>query len=377
MKILFLIRALEVGGSQRQLSILAAGLARKNHDVAVAVFYRGGRYEKELLESGVRIVSLEKIGRWDVLGVLFRLYRAFRSERPDIIYSFLPTQNVVAALTPRPRSSRLVFGIRSAGMDPDRYDFLSGQMYRAEVLLSSRATLIIANAFSGKDDAVVRGLPVDRIVVVPNGIDADAMRPDAAAGRRAREEWGISPAAFVVGMVARFDPMKDHQTFLAAAAVFATQNPDARFVCVGEGPETYQKQLQKRTDELGIADRILWATGYKDLRAAYNAFDVATLTSAFGEAFPNVVAEAMACGKVVVGTDVGDTSKIVGAHGEVVAPAQPELLSSAWARARSRLASDEALGARARQRIVENYGLSATVDQTERIFQDLCSGRSV
>jgi glycosyltransferase involved in cell wall biosynthesis len=377
MKILFLIRALDVGGSQRQLSILAAGLARKNHDVAVAVFYRGGKHEKELLESGVRIVSLEKTGRWDVWRPLLRLYQVFQSERPDIIYSFLPTQNVVAALVVRPRSSRLVFGIRSAGMDPSSYDFLSAQMYRAEVLLSSRAALIIANAFSGKDDAAARGMPVDRIAVVPNGIDSEAMRPDEVAGQSARREWGISSDTFVIGMVARFDPMKDHRTFLTAAALFAAQNPDARFVCVGEGDETYRKQLQQRASDLGLANSVVWATGIKDLRAAYNAFDVATLTSAFGEAFPNAVAEAMACGKVVVGTDVGDLSKIIGACGEVVPPGQPALLSAGWARTRGRLASDKTLGAAARQRIVENFSLNATVDQTERAFLNLCSGSPV
>ena len=171
MKILFFIRSLEVGGSQRQLAALAAGLARRGHEVAIVMFYDGGPNEDSLSSLGVRLIHLRKAGRWDIFGPFARLCSIIRAERPDILYPFLPTQNTLAALlVPRRDRGRLVFGIRAAGMRAEHYDALAGPIYRLEAWLSRRADLIIANAESGRADAVRRGMPGERIVVIPNGI---------------------------------------------------------------------------------------------------------------------------------------------------------------------------------------------------------------
>jgi hypothetical protein len=81
MKLLLFVRDLAVGGSQRQLAVLAAGLARCGHDVTVAVLYAGGALEALLEGSGVRLVTPGRSGRWDALG-LARLRRMFLNERP-------------------------------------------------------------------------------------------------------------------------------------------------------------------------------------------------------------------------------------------------------------------------------------------------------
>ena len=86
-----------------------------------------------------------------------------------------------------------MFGVRAGGMQLDRYDVLSALTYRTEAWLSRRADLIIANARAVRADAVKRGLPADRIAVIPNGIDTGAMRPDAAAGPRAAPRLGAFP----------------------------------------------------------------------------------------------------------------------------------------------------------------------------------------
>jgi len=214
-------------------------------------------------------------------------------------------------------------------------------------------------------DAIARRLPADLIAVVPNGIDTDTMRPDAAAGRALRRAWKISDDAFVIGCVARLDPMKDHANLLGAAASFARQDPDARFVCVGDGTAAYRDELQALANSLGLVDRVVWAGEIGAVKAAYNAFDIATLPSAFGEGFPNVVGEAMACGIPVAATDVGDVRPIVGELGEVVPPQNPELLCAGWDRLRRRLAHDPGMRQAARGTIVANYGLDAMVRRTE------------
>jgi glycosyltransferase involved in cell wall biosynthesis len=376
MKVLFFIRSLVVGGSQRQLVMLADGLARRGHEVVSAVFYTGGEIDVARQQAAVRVLPLGKASRWDAIGPLSRLRQLMLTERPDVVYAFQPTQATLAALLlPRRLPTRLVFGLRATAMEVDRYDNLSALSYRLEVWLSRRADLVIANARSARADAIRRGIQAERIAVVPNGIDSETMRPDPAAGRAQRRIWGIADNAFVIGCVARLDPMKDHATFLRAAAEFGSHHSDARFVCVGDGPAGYREELKALARSLGLEGGLVWAGEIGDVTAAYNAFDIATLPSAFGEGFPNVVGEAMACGIPVVGTDIGDVCAIVGELGEVVPPRQRDLLCAAWTRLRQRLAQDPGLRDAVRKSIIARYSVDAMVGRTEQILVQLMADR--
>ena len=367
MKILFFIRSLELGGSQRQLAALAGGLARRGHQVAIVMFYDGGPNEDGLSSLGVRLIYLRKFSRWDILGPFARLWSIIRAERPNILYAFLPTQNALAALlAPFGTKTRLVFGVRAADMRAEHYDMLAVPIYRIEALLSRRADLIISNAEAGRIDATKRGMPNERIVVIPNGIDTTIFRPNSNEERELRARWNIADDSFVVGLVARLDPMKDHRNFLNAAAKFAQGDSSVRYVCVGGGQKEYQESLLAYARSLGLGDRIVWAGEIRDTHAVYNALDIATLSSAFGEAFPNVVGEAMACGVPVVATDIGDIATIVGELGEIVPPGEPDRLCAAWAKMRQRLKDEPDIRDALRQRVVENYGVDAMVAQTER-----------
>jgi glycosyltransferase involved in cell wall biosynthesis len=374
MKVLFLVRDLAVGGSQRQLALLAAGLARRGHDVAVVVLYAGGPLEALLAGSGVRLLPLGKSSRWHAIAPLTRLRRLLLSEGPDVLYAFLPAQTTLAALLlPPGLETKLVFGLRAADMQLDQYDALTALTYRSEAWLSRRADLIIANARAVRAEAIRRGLPADRIAVVPNGIDCEAIRPDAAGGRAQRRQWRLADDMFVIGCVARLDPMKDHANLLRAGASFAREYPDARFVCVGDGP--LRDNLKRLANSLELGDRVVWAGEIVDARAAYNAFDIATLSSAFGEGFPNVVGEAMACGVPVAATDVGDVRLIVGGLGEVVPPGKPDLLCAAWRRLRQRLAQEPTLREAVRGAIGTNFALETMVSRTEDVLTQLVTER--
>jgi hypothetical protein len=159
MKVMFLVRDLAVGGSQRQLALLAAGLARRGHDVAVVVLYAGGPLEALLAGSGARLLSIGKASRWHAIAPLARLRRLFLSERPNLIYAFLPAQTTIAALLlPPPRlDTKLVFGLRAAAMELGHYDALNALTYRSEAWLSRLADLIIAKARAVRADAIRRG----------------------------------------------------------------------------------------------------------------------------------------------------------------------------------------------------------------------------
>jgi glycosyltransferase involved in cell wall biosynthesis len=257
--------------AKRQLALLAAGLARRGHDVAVAMLYNGGTLEMTLNSGDVRLLPIGKLGRWHVAAPLARLRRIFVSERPDLVYAFLPIQTTLAALLlPRKLGTKLVFGLRATDMQLDHYGALEALSYRSETWLGARADLIIANALAVRAAAVARGIPEERIIVVPNGFDTEAMRPDSAAGRAQRDAWGIPSDRFVIGCIARLDPMKDHATFINAAAQFAQRNPDAHFVCVGEGEASYREKLKHLAQSSCLNGRLFWAGEVADMKAAYS-----------------------------------------------------------------------------------------------------------
>jgi glycosyltransferase involved in cell wall biosynthesis len=106
-----------------------------------------------------------------------------------------------------------------------------------------------------------------------------------------------------------------------------------------------------------------------DIETLYPAFDVAALSSAFGEGFSNAIAEAMASGIPCVATDIGDCRTIIADTGRVVAPGDAAGLAAAWEATLALTASERiALGTAARARIIENYGVDHLAEETERVL---------
>lgn len=367
MRILFLVRSLDYGGAERQLSLLAPGLARRGHDIGVAVFYAGGPLTHLLEDAGVRVINLGKGGRWSIGRFVPRLVRAARSFAPDVLHGYLPVPNILCgALKPLlPRGTRVVFGIRASNVALSSYDRLSALSYWLEVGMARIADLVICNSDAGLLTAVGRGIPEDRLAVISNGVDVDLFRPDPSARRELRAEWRMGEEERLVGLVGRLDPMKGHEIFLDAAARLAMRDESVRFVCVGDGPEEFRRALQTRAGRLGIGGRVIWAEARNDIARVYNALDLLVSASIYGEGFPNAPAEAMACGTPAIATDVGDSARVVGDPGRIVPPGDPESLAAAIETA---LASPPG---ELRQRIERLFGTQALVDDTERALSAL------
>jgi glycosyltransferase involved in cell wall biosynthesis len=369
-KVVFLIRVLGVGGAERQLVELAKALDRRTFEIVVLCFYEGGAFAKDLLAAGIPVISLHKRGRWEVLRFAARMALELRRLRPDIVHAYLTGPNLMAAvMKPILGSTRIVWGIRASRLETE--DRLEKVLSRLEVLLSSRASLVIVNSAAGLAYCHWAGFAKDHCVVIRNGIDVTRFSPDNAARVEQRSAWGIPPDALVIGLVGRIDPMKDHATFLRAAAIFAESRPDARFVCIGGGPFSYVSQLQALARQLGIEEKVVWTGIAGDMPAAYRALDICCSSSAFGEGTPNCVAEAMACGVPCVVTDVGDSRIVVGQTGAVVPPANPAALAAALGAMAQRIAREPHLGWAARERIVAGFSLRRLADETTKALRAL------
>ena len=372
-RVVLLARSLDVGGAERQLVDLACGLHRAGEfDVCVVTFYPGGALEGQLRDQGVQIRTAAKHGRWDSVRFVAILRRILRSYSPAIVHSYLGPPNLLATLLqPFLPSCRVVWGIRASDMDLRHYDWTWRAVFRMERLLSRFPRSIVANSFAGRDYVATMGFPRAKIEVIPNGIDTHRFGTVAAAGESLRSQW-LGTGRVLIGMAARLDPMKDHGTFLHAARRLVTAMPDVRFVCIGGGTAQSAAELRRTAADLGLQDSVVWAGERHDMPVVYRALDFATLTSAFGEGFPNAVGEAMACGRPCVVTDVGDAVELVGPTGAAVPRRDPAALADAWQRLASLpVAELEALGRAARQRILDRFSIDAMIARTTTLYRTI------
>jgi glycosyltransferase involved in cell wall biosynthesis len=357
-KIVFIIRDLGYGGAQRQLITLVKNIDREKFDVTVIFFYADGFLQKDLEDNHIETVCLDKRERWDIFRFFWRLFGHLQRIQPDFLHGYLSESNLLTIfLKPFFPSTFIFWGIRDSNISFDSYDWLDRLIFELECLLSRFVDLIIVNSHAGQAYHLSHGFPANKMVVIPNGIDTERFQLDLEAGLLVRTEWGILKGTILIGLIGRLDPMKDHPTFLKAAALLCKEREDIRFVCVGTGSQSYGQELYQLAKELGINEKVIWAGGRADMYAIYNALDIVCSSSAYGEGFSNVIGEAMACGVPCVVTDVGDSAWIIGDTGVVVPPINPEALKTGITSLINVISSENYSTSHIRQRIISDFSV--------------------
>jgi glycosyltransferase involved in cell wall biosynthesis len=356
-RLIFLIRDLGHGGAQRQLVTLTKALyLSADFTVSVVHFYPGA-FEAELRAAGVQTICIGKKHRWDLVGFFFRLIKAMRDLRPDLIHGYLHESNLMALfLKPLCGFPKIIWGIRDSQTDAATWGILGKLSFRLNCRLSGFADKIIANSRAGRDYYIGHGYPAESFEVVPNGIDVERFRPRPSdAGTPARNRFDL---------IGRLHPMKDHATFLRALA----QVPEAKAVIIGNGDAAYAEGLKHLASSLGIASRIEWRAAQDDLSQLYPTFDCLVSTSAYGEGFSNVIGEAMACGLPVIASDVGDSAWLVDDPQRVFPAGDHELLAKHMREVLA-MSQDQrgALGQKNRQRIEQHFTIAKMVESTAKL----------
>jgi glycosyltransferase involved in cell wall biosynthesis len=367
MNILLFLRSLLHGGTERQVAVLARALKARGHEVRIVTLYGGDAFADDLSAAGIVHDVLGKRGRFDLLAPHRRLVHIARSWPADVVYSFLPPQNLAAlVLSPLFPRARLAIGIRAAGLDLQKYDWLAGLSYRLEPWFARQADLVIANSSAGQRWGEQRSFPAGKLVTIPNGIETDKFRFDHAARQSLRDELGLQADTVLVTVVARLDVMKGHPVFLQAAAKLARRHANMVFACVGNGPKEYRAELQAIAAGLGLSARMRWLPAQKNVSAIFSATDIGVLPSIFGEGFPNILIEGMACGVPVVATDTGDARAIVGGLLPIAPPSDPAALADAVSEVVEGLRTDPDLRVKLRQHVEARYSSEALGAATEK-----------
>lgn len=373
LRIVHLITGLGSGGAEQMLYKLLSRMDPVQFHSEVISLTGTHPVGEQIQALGVRVRGLGISRSLPSPTALIRLVGWLRQSSPDLLQTWMYHSDLIGSVASRLAGKLpVVWNIRHGELTSHgnkRRTFWTARLC-AQVSRRIPHQVICCSNFA-RETHVQMGYAAEKMTVIPNGFDIDAFRPAPEHRLSVRSELDLAPDSPLIGLVARFHPLKDHHTFVEAAAQLHKSRPDVHFVLCGPAVSWDNAQLVGWIDHAGLRHRFHLLGGRTDIPRLTAAFDVATCCST-SEAFPNVVGEAMACGVPCVVTDVGDSAMVVGNTGVVVPPGEPAILASAWAKLVNMSAPARARwGESARERVVEHFALPAVVGRYEQLYKEL------
>ncbi|WP_417522206.1 glycosyltransferase [Marinobacter sp.] len=360
MRILYLITGLGVGGAERVVTSLADEMAARGHTVMIAYLVGPALVTPRNKKVAIEALKLESMRRFVPSFIAFiKLTREFK---PDVIHSHMVHANILARLA-RPFCSvkRLVCTAHSNN-EGGKSRMLA---YRLTGFLADVTTNVSQDAVRAFEERGAANKGV--MLAIHNGVCTDRFQYNEVARDELRREFSIAEGQACILAVGRLYDEKDYPTLFHALIKLTGANNNYHLIIAGDGPA--RGQLVELASELCLQDKITFAGVRSDIYRLMSAADVFVLSSAW-EGFGLVVAEAMACERVVVATDCGGVAEVLGECGYLVPPESPEELSDALGDACALSESErESIGQRARQRVMDHYSLVASADKWEALYQ--------
>jgi glycosyltransferase involved in cell wall biosynthesis len=372
-KVTHIITGLHTGGAEMMLYKLLSYIDHSLFVSEVISLIDIGPLGPKIQSLGIPVRTLGMKRSSANLRSLLSLKQMVRESTPDIVQTWMYHADLLGGLSTKLAGHMpIIWNIRQSNFDHQKTKRMTLLTIRSCALFSHLIPKkIVTNSKTAASIHVQLGYRARNIVVIPNGFQLDIFKPDKNARLDVRQELGVSADSVLIGLIARFDPLKDHYSFIQAAKLLHSSLPDVHFLLCGDDISWKNEQLAQWIDSTSLRPRFHLLGLRDDIPRLKAALDIAT-SSSYGEAFPNIVGEAMACGVPCVVTDVGDSALIVGETGLVVSPGNPQELALAWKALINMVIEERSLlGQKARQRIADQYSLTAITKQYEALYQDV------
>jgi glycosyltransferase involved in cell wall biosynthesis len=380
MKIIYVITGLSTGGAEMMLYKLLSKIDRNRFAPVVVSLMDRGTFGDRIEALGIPVYTLGmKQGGIPTPAAISRLIGTVRQLKPDLIQGWMYHGNLAAQLA-RVFSSYKIPVLWSIHYSIDSLAHekrMTAIIVKFGAVTSKYVNQIVFSSQTSKLKHEALQYCRENSCVIYDGFDTSLFRPLTEAKFAVRAELGLPETTFLIGLICRFHPMKDHANFLHAAALLLETFPDIHFLLAGSGVERENQNLLQLIQKLGILDRVHLLGERRDMPRLTAALDIATVASAYGESFPNVIGEAMSCGVPCAVTDVGDSAWIVGNTGRIVSPRDSEALANAW-KELIELGTEgrEALGKEARARILKYFPVDSVASQYEKLYESVLAKKS-
>jgi len=372
MRVLHIITNLTTGGAEMMLYKLLQTMNRDRFESVIISLSGEGTFGELFKKAGFSVHTLGmKAGKPSVKAV-WRLRHLIRSINPDLIQGWMSHGNLVASLSRvfLGKQVPVVWNIRQSLYNIQYEKKSTAKIIKIGAMLSKRTAKIIYNSRVSAQQHQAFGYSARQTVIIPNGFDTQQFQPSQTAREKLRKTLQVPENTFLIGLIARYHPVKDHANFFNAAARLSSKgHEDVQFVLAGRDVELSNPVIAELVQKL--PGRVHLLGDRRDISDLTAALDIAT-SSSYTESFPNTVGEAMACGVPCVVTDVGDSAWLVGETGKVVPPSDSDALAEAWM-ALMAMGSEQRkhLGEAARKRVMDNLSLTTITRQYERLYDEI------
>ena len=368
MRILHVITGLHDGGAEGALYRLCKYDGHNTH--IVVSLLSGGKYEVKFFDIGIQTFSLNFNTSLGILKCLNNYRNLLASIRPDIVQTWLYHADFFVSLASIfIKHKRIYWNIRNYNTSSDALKFSTRTIVFVNAILSRYVPhRIISVSENSTFHHIEIGYDSTKFVTIPNGCEFKECFEVSSEILELRNN-----TEFLIGMVARYDPQKDHKNLLNSLIILRELNVEFKFLLVGTRMDYDNSDLVKMIEKCGLQDYVKLLGRRDDVECIMRVLDLHVLAS-LGEAFPNVLVEAMSCNTLCVATNVGDSDKIIDGNGWVVQPRSPEQLASAILDANKIFLTNkrrwEALGVKARKSVMRRF----TMDNMVKRYNDVWRG---
>ena len=320
--VLHIITGLDTGGAEAMLLKLIESHNTLVNSCLIVLSGRGALSQKiDQIKIPVLYLNLER-QKLPTMRAIRELIKFSKGCRPNLIQGWMYHGNLAASFVSLILKGKvgLLWNIRQTLSEPSRETRMTNWIIRFGSFLSRLPNTIIYNSQLSIQQHERLGYHKSKSLLIHNGFELENFRPSSKNRKQVRKELGIPESSFVIGHVARFHPMKNHEGMLRAARITLNHVPNVFFLFVGHKVNEENIELIRLVKSLKLETHVRLLGERSDVPKIMNTFDLFALSSAWGEGFPNVVGEAMASGVPCVVTDVGETRHVTGKYGTIVPP---------------------------------------------------------
>jgi glycosyltransferase involved in cell wall biosynthesis len=316
-KILHIITSLDDGGAEGVLFRLVSFKESKYRHFVVSLT-GGEKYTNLLKENNVPVKLLNINGFISLIISIPKLWLYMIKLKPNLIQTWMYHSDVIGGIIAFLSGYRVIlWNVRSAEIHK-KYKITTRVIIKISALLSKNIPIKII-APSNRTIKIHKNIGyANKFHLINNGVDRAIFYYSKDRRDAFRKKFDIDESCILLGMVARFDAQKDHYNLLKA--VSCINNYDFKLILVGSNIDSNNDLLLGWLNELNISDKVILAGQIPDIYNVMCGIDYLVLPSLYGEAFPNVLIEAMASGRPCIATDIGDSGRIISNTGWVIEP---------------------------------------------------------
>jgi glycosyltransferase involved in cell wall biosynthesis len=373
MKIVHVVTSLLDGGAEGVLFRLCT-YDKTNKHIVISLKGRG-KYGKILLKQGIKIYTLNMKPNIFSFFSLYNLIKIIKIEKPDIVQTWLYHADLFGSIAAKIAGIKnLIWNVRHSNFDKvhTKKSLLLLVKILAKLSYTFPKKIIFCSKKSIKFYEQI-GYDKKKITYIPNGYDLKVLKPNLFQKLIFKKKFNLNNKIPILGNVARFDPQKDHKNLLQALYLLKKDKIIFKCFLAGFMMNKQNVPLNQMIKKFELVNEIILLGSVKNINMIMNGIDFHILSSKFGEAFPNVVAEAMAFKKPCIVTDVGDSSIIVGKTGWIVKPNNSILLKNQIKKAINHLSTDKwnKICGDARKRINVKFNIHRMVNNYNRVWKKI------